>query len=326
MPRLSLDVRAEAWPIHGRFAIARGAKTRAEVVVVRLDNGMGCGECTPYGRYGESTGSVLAQIEAVRSELEAGCDLDRLQTLLPPGAGRNAIDCALWDVQAKRTGVRAHERAGLKVLVSQTTAYTLSLDTSEAMAEAARTNAQRPVLKLKIGGADDLDRIAAVRAAAPDAALIVDANESLPFGDLRRLCGDFHRLGVKLIEQPLKADEDSDLEGFQSPVPLCADESLHTRTELAACARRYDCVNIKLDKTGGLTEALALKAEAQALGLRVMAGCMVATSLAMAPAMLVAQGVAWVDLDGPLLLEHDRQPGLVYEGSIVRPPAPALWG
>ncbi len=326
MPRLRLDVRAEAWPIHGRFAIARGAKTQAEVVVVRLENGMGCGECTPYGRYGESVESVLAQIEAVRRELEAGCDLDRLQTLLPAGAARNAVDCALWDLQAKRTGVRAFERAGLKALISQTTAYTLSLDAPEAMAEAARTNAHRPVLKLKIGGGDDLDRIAAVRAAAPNAALIVDANESLPFEDLRRLCADFHRLGVKLIEQPLKAGEDSDLEGFNSPVPLCADESLHTRAELAACARRYACINIKLDKTGGLTEALALKAEAQSVGLQVMAGCMVATSLAMAPAMLVAQGVAWVDLDGPLLLERDREPGLTYAGSVVRPPSPALWG
>ena len=326
MARLGLAGRAEAWPIPGRFAIARGAKTQAEVVVVRLVNGMGCGECTPYGRYGESIDSVLAQIEAVRPELEAGCDRDRLQTLLPAGAARNALDCALWDLQAKRTGVRASARAGLKALVSQTTAYTLSLDEPEEMGLAARANAHRPVLKLKIGGGDDLDRVAAVRAAAPQAALIVDANESLPFEDLQRLCGEFHRLGVKLIEQPLKVGEDSELEGFASPIPLCADESLHTRAELAACARRYACVNIKLDKTGGLTEALALKAKAQSLGLQVMAGCMVATSLAIAPAMLVAQGAAWVDLDGPLLLEHDREPGLAYEASIVRPPSPALWG
>ena len=326
MPRLSLDVRAEAWPIHGRFAIARGAKTQADVVVIRLENGMGCGECTPYARYGESIESVLAQIEAVRPNLEAGCDQDRLQALLPAGAARNAVDCALWDLRAKRTGIRAFERAGLKTLISQTTAYTLSHDDPEAMALAARANAHRPVLKLKIGGGDDLDRVDAVRAAAPQAALIVDANESLLFDDLRRLCRDFQRLGVKLIEQPLKAGEDSELEGFESPVPLCADESLHTRAELAACARRYACVNIKLDKAGGLTEALALKTEAQALGLQVMVGCMVATSLAMAPAMLVAQGAAWVDLDGPLLLERDREPGLAYEGSVVRPPSPALWG
>lgn len=326
MPRITLDARAEAWPIRGRFAIARGAKTQADVVVVRLDNGMGCGECTPYARYGESIESVLAQIEAVRPNLEAGCDHDRLQALLPAGAARNAIDCALWDLRAKRTGTRAFERAGLKALISQTTAYTLSLGDPEAMALAARANAQRPVLKLKIGGGDDLDRIEAVRAAAPQAALIVDANESLLFDDLRRLCRDFQRLGVKLIEQPLRAGEDSELEGFECPVPLCADESLHTRAELAACARRYACVNIKLDKAGGLTEALALKTEAQALGLQVMVGCMVATSLAMAPAMLVAQGAAWVDLDGPLLLERDREPGLAYEGSIVRPPSPALWG
>lgn len=326
MPRLGLEVRAEAWPIHGRFAIARGAKTQADVVVVRLENGMGRGECTPYARYGESVESVLAQIEAVRPALEGGCDRDQLQTLLPPGAARNAFDCALWDLQAKRTGVRVHERAGLKAPASRTTAFTLSLDEPEAMARAARTNAHRPILKLKIGGGDDVDRIAAVRAAAPEAALIVDANESLAFEDLRRLCGDFRQLGVKLIEQPLKPGEDSELEGFESLVPLCADESLHTRAELAACARRYACINIKLDKTGGLTEALALKADAQAMGLQVMAGCMVATSLAMAPAMLVAQGAEWVDLDGPLLLECDREPGLAYEGSTVRPPSPILWG
>lgn len=326
MRRLSLDVRAEAWPIHGRFAIARGAKTRADVVVARLENGMGCGECTPYARYGESVESVLAQIECVRRAFEAGCDREQLQTLLPAGAARNALDCALWDLQAKRTGVRAFERAGLRALASQTTAFTLSLDEPEAMGLAARANAHRPVLKLKIGGGDDLDRVASVRTAAPDSALIVDANESLPFDDLHRLCDEFHRLGVKLIEQPLKAGEDAALEGFDSPVPLCADESLHTRADLAACARRYACVNIKLDKTGGLTEALALKAQAQSLGLQVMVGCMVATSLAMAPAMLLAQDADWVDLDGPLLLERDRDPGLVYEGSVIGPPDPVVWG
>jgi len=326
MPCLRLDARAEAWPIHGRFTIARGAKTQADVVVVSLEHGMGRGECVPYGHYGETLEGVLAEIEAARAGIEDGCSREQLQTLMGPGAARNAVDCAMWDLQAKRTGVRAWERAGLNAVTAQVTAYTLSLDEPQAMAAAAHANAQRPLLKLKIGGADDLERVAAVRAAAPHAALIVDANEALSFEDFRRLAPELAVLGVKLIEQPLKVGEDVDLEGFESPVPLCADESVHTRAELAACARRYSAINIKLDKTGGLTEALALKAEAEALGLQIMAGCMVATSLSMAPAMLVAQGAAYVDLDGPLLLERDREPGMTYDGSTVRPPAPALWG
>jgi L-alanine-DL-glutamate epimerase-like enolase superfamily enzyme len=326
MTRRSLDVRAEAWPIHGRFTIARGAKTQADVVVVRLDHGMGQGECVPYPRYGESIESVRAQIEAVRRVIEAGLTREDLQSLLPPGAARNAIDSALWDLESKRTGVRAFERAGLKRLAPLTTAFTLSLDTPQAMAAAARANAARPVLKLKIGGPHDLERIAAVRDAAPASALIVDANEVLGLEQLECLAPELAALGVKLIEQPLKAGEDSALEGYRGPIPLCADESLHSRAELADCARRYACLNIKLDKAGGLTEALALKAEARALGLGVMVGCMVATSLSMAPATLLAQDADWVDLDGPLLLEGDRANGLIYEGSILRPLTPALWG
>jgi L-alanine-DL-glutamate epimerase-like enolase superfamily enzyme len=206
------------------------------------------------------------------------------------------------------------------------TCYTLSLDTPEAMSRVAQKERRRPFLKLKIGGVDDVDRVAAVRAAAPKTRLIVDANEALSFDDLTRLAPELARLGVMLIEQPLATGEDAALEGYASPVPLCADESLHTRAELAACARRYACVNIKLDKTGGLTEALALTAEARALGLEVMVGCMVGTSLAMAPAMIPAQGAAFVDLDGPLLLAKDREPGLEYLGSLILPPRPALWG
>ncbi|MDB5448842.1 MAG: Mandelate racemase/muconate lactonizing protein, partial [Phenylobacterium sp.] len=206
------------------------------------------------------------------------------------------------------------------------TCYTLSLDTAEAMAEAARAHARWPMLKLKIGAPGHLDRVEAVRAAAPRARLVVDANESLGFEDLRRLAPDLARLGVKLLEQPLPAGEDAALEGYASPVPLCADESLRTRAELAACARRYACVNVKLDKAGGLTEALALKAEAQAAGLEIMAGCMVATSLAMAPALIVAQGARFVDLDGPLLLARDRTPGLPIAGALIEPPPPELWG
>ena len=322
--RLSVDV--ETWPIAGRFTIARGSKTEATVVVVRLDRGMGCGECVPYARYGETVEGVVAQIESVRPEIERGAGQARLQDLLPPGAARNALDCALWDLEAKRTGQRAWQRAGLQRLDPVKTAYTLSLDEPEAMAEAARANARRPMLKLKIGGPDDLDRVEAVRRAAPKARLILDANEALGFDNLRRLSPEFARLGVVLLEQPLGAGEDEALEGYDSSVPLCGDESLHSRAELAACARRYSAINIKLDKAGGLTEALALKREAQALGLEIMVGCMVATSLSMAPAVLVAQGARFVDLDGPLLLATDRTPGLTYVGSMIEPPSPQVWG
>jgi L-alanine-DL-glutamate epimerase-like enolase superfamily enzyme len=323
-----LACREERWPIAGAFVIARGAKTEARVVVVELSSGglVGRGEATPYPRYGETSEQVLAEIEAQRSAIEAGADRAALQGLMAPGAARNAVDCALWDLEAKRAGVRAWTLAGRARLDPVKTAYTLSLAPPDEMAEAARANARRPLLKLKIGGADDLDRVEAVRAAAPRSRLIVDANEALDFAALRRLAPDLARLDVKLVEQPLPAGADAELEGWASPVPLCADESLHTRAELAACARRYGCVNIKLDKAGGLTEALALRAGALALGLEVMAGCMVATSLAMAPALLVAQGAAFVDLDGPLLLVRDRQPGLTYLGSMIEPPPAALWG
>lgn len=298
------------------------------MVVVELADGpyAGRGEAVPYARYGETMAGVLAEIEAARAAVESGADRMALQQLLPPGAARNALDCALWDLEAKQAGVRAWALAGRPRLDPVKTCYTLSLDTPGAMAGAARDHARRPMLKLKIGGADDLDRVEAVRAAAPRTRLIVDANEGLSFEELTRLAPEFARLDVQLVEQPLPAGEDAALEGWTSPVPLCADESLHTRAELADCARRYACVNIKLDKAGGLTEALATAAEARAVGLEVMVGCMVATSLAMAPAMIVAQGARFVDLDGPLLLARDREPGLVITGSLIEPPPPALWG
>ena len=323
-----LTARAESWPIAGRFVIARGAKTEARVVVVEIarDGAVGRGESTPYPRYGETVVQTLAEIEAVHATVEAGAGRDALQTLLPAGAARNAIDCALWDLEAKLSGGTAAMMAGVGPLLPLTTAYTISLGPPEEMAAAARAAAHRPVLKLKIGGADDLTAVEAVRAAAPAARLIVDANESLSFGDLHRAAADFAALGVELLEQPLRAGEDAALEGWPSPVTLCADESLHTRAELPACARRYGCLNIKLDKTGGLTEALALRTEARALGLEIMAGCMVATSLAMAPAFLIGQGAAWADLDGPLLLARDREPGLVFDGSVIAPPSADLWG
>ena len=325
---MKLTVRDERWPIAGRFVIARGAKTEAHVVVVELTQGeaRGRGECVPYARYGESVEGVLGEIASVREQVEGGCGREGLQGLLPPGAARNALDCALWDLEAKSSNVPAFRSAGLQRLDPVKTAYTISLGSPEEMAEAARAASRRPLLKLKIGGPDDVDRVEAVRTAAPKARLIVDANEGLDFDGLQRLAPELARLGVMLVEQPLKAGDDAQLEGWDSPVPLCADESLHTRAELADCARRYRSVNIKLDKTGGLTESLALKREARALGLEIMAGCMVGTSLAMAPAMLVAQGAEVVDLDGPLLLARDREPGLTFVGSMIEPPPASLWG
>jgi L-alanine-DL-glutamate epimerase-like enolase superfamily enzyme len=325
---MKLTVRAETFPIAGTFTIARGSKTEAHVVYVEVEDlgHIGRGESVPYARYGESIDATLAELEAMRGQVEGGMTVDQLQGLMTPGAARNALDCALWDLRAKRDGIPAWRTAGLKRLDPLKTAYTLSLASPEVMGQQAAVNVRRPLLKLKIGGANDLDRVEAVRANAPNARLIVDGNEGLSFDDLMRIAPDLSKLGVKLIEQPLKVSEDEQLLGFDSPVPLCADESLHDRSELARCARLYTCVNIKLDKTGGLTEALALKTEAQAAGLQIMVGCMVATSLSMAPAMLVAQGADFVDLDGPLLLAHDREHGLEVTGSILHPPVPALWG
>jgi len=319
---------AERWPISGAFVIARGAKTEAQVVVAEISEGerIGRGEAVPYGRYGETLEGVLAQLEGARSAVEGGVDRAALQALLPPGAARNALDCALWDLEAKTAGLRAWTLAGRDRLDPVKTCFTLSLGEVEAVARVAQAHARWPMLKLKIGGADHLDRVEAVRAIAPRTRLIVDANESLGFEDLRRLAPELARLDVKLLEQPLPASDDAVLAGYESPLPLCADESLHTRAELEACARRYRAVNIKLDKAGGLTEALALKAEAEARGLEVMVGCMVATSLGVAPALVLAQGIRYVDLDGPLLLARDREPGLAVSGPVIEPPVPALWG
>ena len=325
---MELTAHDERWPLAADFVIARGAKREAHVVVVALERGgaRGRGEAVPYPRYGETPDEVLAQIGRVRAVVEGGADRAHLRELLPAGAARNAIDCALWDLEAKASGVPAWRTAGLARVDPVKTAYTLSLAPPEQMAEAARAAARRPLLKLKLGGPDDLDRVEAVRGAAPRVRLIVDANEALTFDDLRRLAPALARLGVELIEQPLPAQADGELEGYDGPVALCADESLHTRAELDACAGRYAFGNIKLDKAGGLTEALELKAAMQTRGMGVMVGCMVATSLAIAPAILLAQGVRYVDLDGPLLLARDRAPGLRVVGSVLEPPDSALWG
>lgn len=308
--------------------IARGAKTEAHVLVVEIEQAgvVGRGEAVPYLRFGETMAGATALVESARPAVEAGVSRAELQGLMLAGAARNAVDCALWDLEAKLTGQPAWVAADKPRLEPVKTCFTLSLDAPQVMAEVARANAVRPMLKIKIGAPDDLGRVEAVRAAAPRTRLLVDGNEGLSFEDLRRLLPDFARLGVQLVEQPLKVDEDAALEGFDSPVLLCADESLRTRAELELCARRYGCINVKLDKAGGLTEALSLVAEARARGLSVMAGCMVATSLSMAPAMIIAQGAEFVDLDGPLLLARDREPGLVFEGSMIRPPPRELWG
>lgn len=325
---MDLSARAERWPIAGAFSISRGSKTEAEVVVVELENAgrRGRGEAVPYRRFGETTESVLAQIEDVAGEVASGLDRLGLLARLPPGAARNAVDLALWDLTAKTLGEPVWKLAGLRPPSPVKTAFTISLDTPEAMAEAARREAGRPLLKLKIGGPNDLARVEAVRAAAPRTRLILDANEGLSFDDLIRLVPDLHRLGVLMIEQPLPQAEDEALKAYDGPILLCADESLHTRAELAACVGRYAMVNVKLDKTGGLTEAIAVIDEAKALGLQFMIGCMVATSLAVAPAMLLTPGAAFVDLDGPLLLAKDREPGLRVTGSILEPAGPELWG
>ena len=325
---MELSVRIERWPLAGVFAISRGSKTEAVVVVAELSDGThrGRGESVPYARYGETPDGIVAAIEAVRPVLRRGLDRGSLQRAMPAGAARNALDCAYWDVNAKRAGRRVHELAGLGVPGPLTTAYTISLGSAAAMAAAAEQAAWRPLLKVKLGGDDDGTRIGAVRRAAPRAQLIVDANEGWNLDNFKANLAACADAGVTLIEQPLPEGRDEALARIKRPVPVCADESVHDRASLDALTGKYDVVNIKLDKAGGLTEALALAAEAERRGFAVMVGCMVATSLAMAPAMLVAQRARWVDLDGPLLLASDRADGLRYEGSLVYPPDPVLWG
>lgn len=325
-----MTIAIERWPIASTFTIARGSKTEAVVVVVTISDGaaVGCGECVPYGRYGETPESVIAQIETTRVAIEAGADRERLQTLLPAGAARNAVDCALWDLDAKRLSVRVSDMAGVGRLRPSVTAYTLSLGSPEAMSAAAEQAADRPILKIKLGAGDgrDPERVAAVRKAAHAATLIIDANEGWAGDDLAtnlRACADH---GVALVEQPLPAAADEALRGLTRPVPICADESVHGRDTLDRLVGLYDAVNIKLDKTGGLTEALLLANAAQARDLGLMVGCMVGTSLGMAPAMMLAPRARFIDLDGPLLLARDRPNGLRYDGSVVHPPETSLWG
>jgi L-Ala-D/L-Glu epimerase len=323
-----LSVSRRAWPLAQAFAISRGSRTTAEVVVAEVSDGefRGRGECVPYPRYGESVDSVVQTLEAMKGAVFSGLDRHELQRAMPPGAARNALDCAFWDLDGKRDDRRVADMAGLGQLRPLVTAYTLSLDTPERMGEAAAANRDRPLLKLKVTGDGDIERVRAVRHNAPQSRLIVDANEGWSERHLTEIMPILAEFGVELIEQPLPAGADEALARVPHPIPVCADEACHTREDLDRLAGKYDAVNVKLDKTGGLTEALALAEAAAAQGFKIMVGCMIGSSLAMAPALLVAQRAAFVDLDGPLLLASDRSPGLRYDGSTVYPPDPALWG
>lgn len=324
-----ITARRESWPLRQRFVTAHGAKTAVNAVVatVRVDTHVGRGECIPYPRYGETTDGVLAAIGQAAPALSQSPDRATLATLLPAGAARNALDCALWDLEAKRAGRRAWDLAKVAMPDSIVTAYTLSAESPAAMAKAAADNADRPLLKLKlVGDGQDLARVDAVRAAAPASRLIVDANEGWTVDDYRLLAPAFGERAVALIEQPMPAGADGALASLPRPVPVCADESAHVASDIAGLADRYDAVNIKLDKAGGLTESLAILAAARAHGLQVMVGCMMATSLAMAPAMVLAASADVVDLDGSLWLAQDRTPPLATIGSALAPPSAALWG
>jgi len=324
----TLDVRIERFPIAGSFTISRGAKTEAVTVVAELRQGgrAGRGECVPYPRYGETPEETLKALEAIREAVSEGFDRQALQTAMPAGAARNALDCAFVDLEAKSSGKRAWELLGRPAPQACTTAYTISLGSPDAMSTATAKAAHRPLLKIKLGGDGDGERIAAVRRAAPESELIVDANEAWTPSDLERNLAACAQARVTLVEQPLPSGWDDMLGRIRRPVRVCADESVHDRKSLEGLRGRYDAVNIKLDKTGGLTEALAMADAAKALGFDIMVGCMVATSLAMAPAMLLTAQARFVDLDGPLLLARDRDHGLRYDGSLVHPPDAALWG
>ena len=320
---MRLSVQAESFRLAEVFTISRGSRTEAQVLTVRAEGKVvGWGECVPYARYGETLESVTEQIEGLPSEITRAV----LQEALPPGAARNAVDCALWDMEAKAAGKRVWDLAGLAAPGPVQTAFTLSLAEPEKMRDAAARHAHRPLLKIKLGGEGDMARLEAVRSGAPDTAIIVDANEGWTAEIYSELAPHLLRLGVQLVEQPLPADDDDLLAEIARPLPVCADESCHDRASLPALAGKYDVVNIKLDKTGGLTEALALKEAARAEGYGLMVGCMVGTSLAMAPAVLLAQGAGVVDLDGPLLLAEDRETPLSYDDDGVHPPDRALWG
>jgi L-alanine-DL-glutamate epimerase-like enolase superfamily enzyme len=323
-----LTVNIERWPIAGSFTISRGAKTEAATVVAEVSqrDHTGRGECVPYPRYGETPEATLRALQTMHQPVSRGLDRASLQAAMPAGAARNALDCALIDLEAKLRGVRVWDLLGRPQPKPCVTAFTISLGSAEAMAAATAKAAHRPLLKIKLGGEGDGDRIAAVRKQATESELIVDANEAWTPANLEANLTACAEAGVTLVEQPLPAGQDEMLARIRRPIAVCADESVHDRASLDGLRERYDAVNIKLDKTGGLTEALAMADAAQALGFEIMIGCMVATSLAMAPAMLLTPRARFVDLDGPLLLARDRVGGLRYDGSLIYPPDATLWG
>ena len=327
---LKLDLKAEetVFQLAEVFTISRGSRTEARVVTVTLSDGtnIGRGESVPYARYGETVDGVIETIHSLREDLRNGLTRQDLQSRLEPGAARNAVDCAFWDLEAKRAGELAHVMAGVPHIGPEITAYTLSLAEPDVMRAKAAEHAKRPLLKIKLGGEGDLARLQAVREGAPDTDIIIDANEGWDADTYRTLAPELVDLGVRMVEQPMPAGDDDALLEVERVLPVCADESCHDRHSLAALKGKYDLINIKLDKTGGLTEALKLRAEAEAMGFGIMVGCMVGSSLAMAPATLVAQGVAYTDLDGPLLLAEDRSTPLKFDDRYVYPPEPALWG
>ncbi len=326
-----MQVQAQSWPLRRTFTIARGSRTQVQTVIVSLvdvHGHAGRGEAVPYPRHGETPQQVLADLEQARTAIEAGVSVHDLPQLLRTLAARTAVDCALWDLAARQQHTPVWQLAGLPRPEPRITACTISLDTPHNMAQEARERADYPLLKLKLGGEanEDLERLAAVRAARPDADLIIDANEGWRAADLPRLLAACAQAGVALVEQPLPAGEDEALAEIERPVPVCADESLRGPEDLRDIANRYDAVNVKLDKAGGFTPALALARQARESGLKVMVGCMLASSLAMAPAFLLAPLAEWIDLDGPLLLAQDAQPPIRFEGALMHPPTGALWG
>lgn len=318
----ALETAVERWPIAGSFTISRGSRTEAVVMVATITEGgvSGRGECVPYARYGESVESVIAEIESVAAAIRSGVSRQDLLALLPAGAARNAVDCALWDLEARKTGKSLAALAGMPAPKPMITAYTLSLGTPGSMREAAATAAHRPLLKVKLGGEGDPARIAAVREGAPNSRIVVDANEAWRAETLAANLAACEAAGVELIEQPLPAGEDAALAGVKTPIAICADESIHDAASLAHLPGWYSAINIKLDKTGGLTDALALLKAGRARGLKIMVGCMLGTSLAMKPAVLIGEGAEFVDLDGPLLLAKDREDAIRYDGSLLIPP------
>jgi L-alanine-DL-glutamate epimerase-like enolase superfamily enzyme len=324
---LTIEAREEIWPLRKVFRISRGSRTEAQVVVVTVgdDEHVGRGEGVPIKRYGQSAESVLAQIESIKAEKKL--DRQRLQQLLPAGAARNALDCALWDLEAKTSGKRVWELANTPIVPEVETSFTISLDTPEKMAAAAGVAAELPILKLKLQGDDlDLARVKGVRESAPAARLLLDANESWLPEHYRKIVPELHELGVELIEQPFPANADEVLENLDHPIQVCADESCHTTADLQRLTNRYDMINVKLDKTGGLTEALRLCDRARDSGFKLLIGCMVGTSLGMAPARLLASAADYVDLDGPLLVARDREHGLTYGNGKIEMPSRELWG